>query len=81
MVAGDRDQFVPSKSSLDPFAPRFRRVVAGDHLTMIKATDARSEGLNLLIAAQQYVPSRRPRRPRLRASPLDMTEPQVERAR
>ena len=66
-------------SSLSPFAPRFRRVVAGDHLTMIKATDARAEGLNLLIAAL----SRRPEPPAasatLRASALEMTEPQVER--
>jgi hypothetical protein len=80
VVAGDRDQFVPPESSLSAFAPRFRRVVAGDHLTMIKATDARAEGLNLLIAALSTRPEPPAAAATLRASALEMTEPQVERA-
>jgi pimeloyl-ACP methyl ester carboxylesterase len=80
VVAGDRDQFVPPESSLSAFAPRFRRVVAGDHLTMIKATDARAEGLSLLIAALSRHPEPRAAAATLRASALEMTEPQVERA-
>jgi pimeloyl-ACP methyl ester carboxylesterase len=80
VVAGDRDQFVPPKSSLDPFAPRFRRVVAGDHRTMIKATDARAEALNLLIATLSTRPEPASASAMLRASPMDMTEPQIERA-
>lgn len=79
-VAGDRDQFVPPDSSLHPFAPRFRRVVAGDHLTMIKATDSRAEGLNLLLAALSTQPEPPAASATLRASALEMTEPQVERA-
>jgi pimeloyl-ACP methyl ester carboxylesterase len=79
VVAGDRDQFVPPESSLSPFASRFRRVVAGDHLTMIKATDARTEGLNLLIAALSTRPEPPAASAILRASALEMTEPQVER--
>lgn len=79
-VAGDRDQFVPPESSLSPFAARFRRVVAGDHLTMIKAADSRSEGLNLLIAALSTQPEPPAASATLRASAMEMTEPQVERA-
>ena len=79
-VAGDRDQFVPPESSLSPFAARFRRVVAGDHLTMIKAADSRSEGLNLLIGALSTQPEPPAASDTLRASPLEMSEPEVERA-
>jgi len=79
-VAGDRDQFVPPESSLSPFAARFRRVVAGDHLTMIKGADSRSEGLNLLIAALSTQPEPPAASDTLRASPLEMSEPEVERA-
>jgi pimeloyl-ACP methyl ester carboxylesterase len=79
-VAGDRDQFVPPESSLSPFAARFRRVVAGDHLTMIKAADSRSEGLNLLIGALSTQPEPLAASDTLRASPLEMSEPEVERA-
>lgn len=35
-VAGSRDEFVPSRSSLEPFAPEHRAVVYGDHLEMVK---------------------------------------------
>lgn len=34
-VAGERDQFVPPASSLQPFGERFRAVIPGDHLTML----------------------------------------------
>lgn len=36
VVAGERDEFVPPSSSLEPFADRFRRVIPGDHLSMIR---------------------------------------------
>jgi hypothetical protein len=39
-VAGARDEFVPSESSLDPFALEDRLVVIGDHLRIVKPTAA-----------------------------------------
>ncbi len=37
-VAGDRDEFVPSWSSLEPFSDRFQSIVPGDHLTLVGPT-------------------------------------------
>ena len=79
-VAGDRDQFVPPGSSLHPFAPRFRRVVAGDHLTMIKAKDTKAESLSLLIAALSTSPEPAAAAAPLRTSVLEMSEAEVEQA-
>ncbi len=81
VVAGDRDQFVPPQSSLEPFPVKFRRVVAGDHLSMIKATDAQAESLRLLVATL----GRRQAEPPAAAAPLltqatEMSEREVEQA-
>jgi tetratricopeptide (TPR) repeat protein len=35
-VAGERDEFVSIESSLEPFAPKFRAVVPGNHLDIVK---------------------------------------------
>ena len=51
IVAGEQDQFVPSQSSLGPFPRRFRHVVPGDHLSMVKPADANSTSVRLLTAA------------------------------
>ena len=40
VVAGDKDEFVPSWSTLDPFAEKFRYVVPGNHLTMVSPPTA-----------------------------------------
>ena len=51
VVAGEQDQFVPSKSSLDPFPRRFRYVVPGDHLSMVRPADTDSPSVRLLLSA------------------------------
>jgi hypothetical protein len=38
-IAGERDVFVPTSSSLDPFPRRLCAVVPGDHLQIVKPTD------------------------------------------
>lgn len=38
-AAGDRDEFVPRQSSLDPFPQDVRAVVSGDHLGIVKPLD------------------------------------------
>lgn len=35
-VAGDADEFVPRKSSIDPFDEEFRKVIGGNHLVIVK---------------------------------------------
>jgi pimeloyl-ACP methyl ester carboxylesterase len=80
VVAGDRDQFVPPESSLKPFRPSFQRVVAGDHLSMVKPMDAQAESLCLLIGALTAEPEPAAASAPLRTSVMEMTEPQVERA-
>jgi pimeloyl-ACP methyl ester carboxylesterase len=79
-VAGDRDQFVPPRSSLDPFEARFRRVVAGDHLTMIKAKEASAESVQLLVAALSAKPEPAAASAPLRTRVMGMSEPEVEHA-
>ena len=50
VVAGERDRFVPPKSSLAPFPQRFRYVVPGDHLSMVRAADTDSPSVRLLMS-------------------------------
>ena len=45
VVAGESDQFVPPESSLAPFPEAVRRVIPGNHLTMIRSTDVGSPAL------------------------------------
>jgi hypothetical protein len=48
-VAGASDQFVPPESSLGPFARRLQRVVAGDHVTIVKPANSDAPSLNLVV--------------------------------
>ena len=51
VVAGERDQFVPPKSSLAPFPRHVQYVVPGDHLSMVRAADTDSPSVRLLMSA------------------------------
>lgn len=51
VVAGDQDEFVPASSSLYPFHDRYRRVVPGDHLSIVKPSSANSPSIQLIIEA------------------------------
>jgi predicted ATPase len=70
VVAGERDAFVPTTSSLEPFPDSVRFVVPGDHLTMIKPMDAGSLSVQLVAqaltgtVAASAPPSRRSNLPR-----------------
>ncbi len=48
-TAGELDQFVPPKSSLDPFPEQFRRVIPGNHITMLRRTDTGYPAVEILI--------------------------------
>jgi pimeloyl-ACP methyl ester carboxylesterase len=50
-IAGDKDQFVTPDTALEPFAPKYRRVVVGDHLSMVKPKDATADVVRLLVSA------------------------------
>jgi pimeloyl-ACP methyl ester carboxylesterase len=39
-VAGEKDQFVPPWSSIDPFPTKLTAVVAGNHVTMLDSSDS-----------------------------------------
>lgn len=48
-VAGELDQFVPPKSSLEPFPEAFQRVIPGNHITMLQKTDTGYPAVEILI--------------------------------
>lgn len=48
-VAGDRDEFVPISSSLDPFPAPQRRVVNGNHLEIVKPSSADHLGFKVAV--------------------------------
>ena len=50
-VAGELDQFVPPSSSLEPFPIASRRVVPGNHVTMLDVESATDPSVTLLIEA------------------------------
>ena len=56
VVAGERDQFVPSESSLGPFRRSLQFVVSGDHTSMVRPTDADSATVRLLVSALSDAP-------------------------
>ena len=56
VVAGDQDKFVPPQTSLDPFPVQFRHVVPGDHLSMVRVSDADSPSVRLLVSALSDAP-------------------------
>lgn len=47
-VAGDRDEFVPSRSSIEPFPEDQQAVVYGDHLEIVKPRDAESLSVSVV---------------------------------
>jgi tetratricopeptide (TPR) repeat protein len=49
VVAGLRDEFVPSESSLDPFPMNVRFVVPGNHLEIVKPSAADHESVQLVV--------------------------------
>jgi pimeloyl-ACP methyl ester carboxylesterase len=48
-TAGDEDQFVPPDSSIFPFNADQRRVVRGDHLSIVKPADASDSSVQVVI--------------------------------
>lgn len=48
-VAGDRDEFVPASSSLEPFADEDRAVVLGNHVDIVKPTGAQSLSVQVVV--------------------------------
>ena len=48
-IAGDRDEFVPRTSSLDPFPETQQRVVYGDHLEIVKPEDDTHLGFKVAV--------------------------------
>lgn len=50
-VAGERDEFVPSQSSLDPFPYEDRRVIpGGNHLSIVKPSQVTDLSVQILVA-------------------------------
>jgi pimeloyl-ACP methyl ester carboxylesterase len=50
-IGGDRDEFVPRSSSLDPFPEAQQRVVYGNHLQIVKPADANHLGYKVALKA------------------------------
>ena len=57
VVAGEEDLIVPAQSSLAPFPRRMRRVVPGDHLSMVRPADTDSPSVRLLLSTLGEAPS------------------------
>lgn len=51
VVAGDRDEFVPSSSSLGPFPDSMQWVVPGNHLAIVKPNQADDQSVRLVVDA------------------------------
>jgi pimeloyl-ACP methyl ester carboxylesterase len=51
VIAGDRDEFVPSSSSLEPFSDEFRAVIPGNHTEIVKPRDKDHSGVRLVVDA------------------------------
>jgi tetratricopeptide (TPR) repeat protein len=48
-VAGETDQFVPPDSSLGPFPEEMRRVIPGNHVTMLNASSANDACVQMIV--------------------------------
>jgi tetratricopeptide (TPR) repeat protein len=48
-VAGEEDEFVPTRSALGPFPQQLCRVVAGNHLGIVDPKSAESESVQILV--------------------------------
>lgn len=57
-VAGDLDQFVPPRSSHEPFDERFRKAVSGNHVDMVKPTPEKLDAYfvlrEVLLTASEF---------------------------
>ena len=51
VIAGNRDEFVPSSSSLAPFPDSVQSVVPGNHLEIVKPTRAEDKSVVLVVEA------------------------------
>jgi tetratricopeptide (TPR) repeat protein len=51
VVAGDRDEFVPSSSSLVPFPTNVQAVVPGNHLEIVKPNDCSHPSAQLMVTS------------------------------
>lgn len=60
VIAGDRDEFVPSTSSLSPFPSRTQAVVPGNHLEIAKPTSADHETFQFFVESLSGGQSVRP---------------------
>lgn len=49
VVAGDRDEFVPASSSLEPFADAVQAVVPGNHLEIVRPTSPDHQSIQLVV--------------------------------
>lgn len=49
-VAGSEDEFVPARSSLEEFPESQRAIVFGDHVSIVKPTDANSLSVKVVVA-------------------------------
>ena len=56
VIAGDKDQFVPPESSLQPFARKYQRVVVGDHVSMVKPRDRDADAVRLIVSGLTELP-------------------------
>jgi hypothetical protein len=50
VIAGETDQFVPPKSSLEPFPEAYRYVIPGNHLSMLNVESASDPCIKLLLS-------------------------------
>jgi len=50
-VAGDRDEFVPRTSSIEPFPEPYRKVAYGNHLEIVKPPDVEHLGYKIAVKA------------------------------
>jgi pimeloyl-ACP methyl ester carboxylesterase len=50
-IAGEQDQFVPPESSLGPFPEAVRRVIPGNHLSMLRADSPDAPCVRILVDA------------------------------
>lgn len=49
VVSGDRDEFVPSSSSLIPFGDEVRATIVGNHSDMVRPTTSQHQGFSLVV--------------------------------
>lgn len=49
VIAGERDEFVGTESSLDPFPKNLHRVIQGNHLEIVKPDSAKSLNVEIVL--------------------------------